>query len=437
MSQQEPTCEELKTRLAEAEDIIKALRGLEVDAVLGNGQVAFLRTRELEEALLVSEAFNREVLDSLESPIVILDEAGTIIAVNKAWKRFARENGAVELARASVGMNYVDVTQGGCGPWPDQAPAAVMGIEEVLSNPNATFTLEYPCHSPEQERWFLLHVTRLTGTKGRAVLLHVDITQRKKAENELRQHRDELETLVQTRTGELKESEARYRRLVEGSPGTLYLFSSRKGGVFYSSRAEIMLGYPVTHLLKDPFLWNQSIHPDDLPRVTETIQDAIPHGGFDIEYRIKNARGEWRWLRGCSVDVRSEDGEIRIEGLATDITQYKRAEELLRESHEKLGMIAEQSIDGIWQSDSDGTLFFISAAAERIFGYTPGATTGTNLQAFFPETEGVKLAKALDRVRSGEAYHLLELTGLKKDGSLVPLEFSAAPIQQDGLTIGV
>jgi PAS domain S-box-containing protein len=126
--------------------------------------------------------------------------------------------------------------------------------------------------------------------------------------------------------GRLQESEERYRRLVEGSPDMLYVFSSKRGAIFYSARVAQVFGYPLEHLYAHPFLWRDSVHPDDDQKVAEAIREIEAGRSFDIEYRVRDAHGEWRWLRDRSIDRREKEGEVSIEGLASDITERKRAE---------------------------------------------------------------------------------------------------------------
>ncbi|GEM_PF-5421341 len=124
------------------------------------------------------------VLRSLTEHIAVLDANGTIIAVNEAWDRFAQENGATDLRRTSVGVNYLRVCQNAVGPFSAGVSDVVTGIQGVLHALSPQFTLEYPCPAPDEERWFLMHVTPLPEEHGGAVVVHIDITERRQAEQQ-------------------------------------------------------------------------------------------------------------------------------------------------------------------------------------------------------------------------------------------------------------
>jgi len=133
----------------------------------------------------------------------------------------------------------------------------------------------------------------------------------------------------------LRESEERYKRLVEGSPDILYTFSDTRGSIYYSQRVNDILGYTPEYLRQYPMRWNSSIHTEDQPHVQQALEEFLQGKPFAIEYRIRNARGEWRWFYDRSIGRREEKGEILIEGLASDITERKQTEEALQLEKEK------------------------------------------------------------------------------------------------------
>jgi PAS domain S-box-containing protein len=78
-----------------------------------------------------------------------------------------------------------------------------------------------------------------------------------------------------------------------------------------------------------------SIHPDDRQHVQCAIEGFLQGRHFAVEYRIKDARGKWLWFYDRSIGRREERGEVFIEGLASDITERKHAEEALRQAHQE------------------------------------------------------------------------------------------------------
>lgn len=146
---------------------------------------------------------DQSVLGSLSAHIAVLNPAGAIVAVNDAWINFARENGNPPESSIGIGADYVAVCRQSAAEGDDVAAEALAGILTVIDGNRSRFTLEYPCHSPDQMRWFTLSVTPLTDGKG-VVVSHEDITARRIAEDELRDSHERLEQRVRERTAELE-----------------------------------------------------------------------------------------------------------------------------------------------------------------------------------------------------------------------------------------
>jgi two-component system NtrC family sensor kinase len=103
------------------------------------------------------------------------------VAVNKAWKRFAKDNGA-EMSKVSEGANYLDVCERATGEQSPYAQSFGEGLRSVLSDREERFAMEYPCHSPTERRWFVGRVERFADDdSSMALVAHENVTRRKKS----------------------------------------------------------------------------------------------------------------------------------------------------------------------------------------------------------------------------------------------------------------
>ena len=143
--------------------------------------------KAVEAALRDSRQFLQSTLDALSAHIAVLDETGTILAVNAAWRRFAANN-AFRSNSHSVGMNYLSICDTATGLGSVEAARVAQGIREVIAQQRPSLTLEYTCHTHQEQQWFLMRVTCFVSSSGRRVVVaHENITERKRAEEE-RQH---------------------------------------------------------------------------------------------------------------------------------------------------------------------------------------------------------------------------------------------------------
>jgi hypothetical protein len=117
-------------------------------------------------------------LDELPEHSAIVDDSGTIVAVNKAWKRFAKDNGA-DLSKVLEGANYLDVCERATGEQSPYAQSFGEGLRSVLSSREERFAMEYPCHSPTERRWFVGRVERFADDDSpMALVAHEKVTRR-------------------------------------------------------------------------------------------------------------------------------------------------------------------------------------------------------------------------------------------------------------------
>jgi PAS domain S-box-containing protein len=122
-------------------------------------------------------------IHTLPIHVAVIDAEGGIVATNRAWREFGDAN---DLQMSdTVGANYLEETDAADDEYADRAGA---GIRAVLRGDREQFELEYPCHSPETRRWFLLRVAPLVRDDDRyATIAHIDITERKERERRLQE----------------------------------------------------------------------------------------------------------------------------------------------------------------------------------------------------------------------------------------------------------
>jgi len=195
-----------------------------------------------------------------------------------------------------------------------------------------------------------------------------------------------LELSVQ-RQKAFRESEEWSRRLMESLPAIVYRYSHRKGASYWSPQVEDILGFSQRDLLEKPFLWHDAIHPDDLPMVDEAIAAFEIGNRIDLNYRIRDAHGIWRWFHDRSIGRLDVEGEDVIEGLAFDITAQKRAEQALRESEQRYRGIVEDTPVLICRFLPGGEITFVNEAYCRYFEKTAEELVGSTFLTLIPEKD--------------------------------------------------
>lgn len=192
-----------------------------------------------------AEGFVKATLDSLNAHIAILDGNAVIIHVNKAWRQFAVEN-SLNDPMHGVGKNYLSICDR-AAQYSQDAGMVAQGIRRVKLRQTEEFYMEYPCHSPDENRWFILRVNRFSWYgHDRMVVSHQNVTEMKDAQKELEASKRLLEAILDN--------------LVDGiltfdGDGTIQSLN-RAGAYIFGYSAEEMIGRNVRQLI--PSLPDQS-----------------------------------------------------------------------------------------------------------------------------------------------------------------------------------
>ncbi len=254
-----------------------------------------------------------------------------------------------------------------------------------------------------------------------------DITERKQAEEQLR------------------EAEATYRALVEQIPAAIYTQvidsddPSLTNTTYISPQVERMLGHASWESIENPGMWRDMLHPDDRDRVL--AQDA--HGNltgepFSMEYRMIARDGRVVWIHDEATVVRDQEGRPRSwQGFMLDITERKQAEEALQHSEEKYRELFENANDLIYTHDPEGNVTSINKAAERLIGYERDEVLGANIARFVVADYLPTAREMIARALAGSSVPVYEIEVTAKDGRRIPIEINTRLIYRDGRPVEV
>ena len=191
----------------------------------------------------------------------------------------------------------------------------------------------------------------------------------------------------------LQECEARLRHLGDRLPeAAVYQIVREPHGAarctYVSAGIEQLIGMPVEDLLQDARIIDALVLPEHRNRIIEAEErSARDLSDFNIEVPIRKPDGAVRWTRFQSRPQRLPDGSVMWEGIASDVTDRKRAEEALRESEERLRLAVEAADLGTWRGDAPEGKIEWSGRCKELFGLPPDAevTRDIRLNAIVPE----------------------------------------------------
>jgi PAS domain S-box-containing protein len=300
------------------------------------------------------------ILNALPAHIALLDSKGIIVAVNESWQRFAAAN-ALQSPDFCLGSSYLTVSEMAGGECSEEAREVAKGLRRVLDGDLPEFSIEYPCHSPNEKRWFRLMATLVhQGDTVGVVVMHVNVTERKFAEEALR-------------VSELEQRQLAERLVMAQAVGNVGSWETNLATmevIWTEQTHRIFETDPVTFKpTHAEFL--QIVHPDDRNAVEIAFLDSVETGGVcSIEHRILLSEGrtkivEERWRAFKSQDKQPD----RAIGTCQDVTERKQAEVALREAEARLRLSVAASNVGIWDWNVVSNEVYFSSEWKSQIGY--------------------------------------------------------------------
>ncbi len=289
---------------------LTAVRNLEGEPMHAISVIQDISDRKRAElALMESERFSKSTIDALTSHLCVLDESGTIIAVNKAWRDFGVSNG-LSADKVGLGENYLSACRAETSdPLADGHRFAV-GIRAVMNGKRDEFSLEYPCHSPDTKRWFLGRVVRFHHAGPmRIVITHSDITERKKAEIAVHAN------------------EARVRAILDAEPECVMVLAADGTPIEINRAGLAMLEAESMEQVNSHGLLN-FVLPDQRKQFSEHFRKSLGGVPSILEFEIIGLRGTHRWLESHGTRMLiPESGATAMLTVTRDITERKKAQQ--------------------------------------------------------------------------------------------------------------
>ena len=261
-----------------------------------------------EGAMAENESRFRAIVEDQTDLICRFTPDGNLTFVNEAYCRFQGKS-RQELLGTSFLQNL-----------PEADSMVALSYFSSLPAEQPVVAFDHRMFKPDgRVVWHQYTVRRLIGEETDKVEFQAviqDITERKESEQALRT------------------SETKYRSLVSNIPDIVWTADSERQLIYISDNVEKTLGYTAQELMasKGQF-WLDQIHPDDAPNV-DLCYEALfaKNKKFDVEYRIRTKNQDWIWVHNRALTTRMRDGLLCADGIFSDITERKNAEEALQQA---------------------------------------------------------------------------------------------------------
>ena len=365
-----------------------------------------------EEALRRTEQQYRSVVDNIKQVIFQTDARGVWKFLNAAWTEITGFG-----VDETLGKSFLSFVH------PEDRMRHAEVFQPLIENRGDYFGHEARYLTKAGGyRWIEVFAQLTTAPDGRVLGIFgtlTDITERKRADEELAATR------------------ARLEHLLLSSPTVVYSASVGPPHAITSLSENIarQLGYEMPEVVDDPGFWTSHVHPDDVARVRASWTATLAEGRCSEQYRLRHRDGRHRWIHDERRLVRDDAGHaLEIVGSWVDVTEHRQAEE----ARVRLAAVVEQSAESIVITGLDGAIEFVNPAFEQLTGYTRGELVGRNARmvkrgkgapAFFRELRA--------SLRAGEAWSG-PVTNFRKDGSLYEAAAVVFPVRgADGRVVNV
>ncbi|MBN1573895.1 MAG: PAS domain S-box protein [Deltaproteobacteria bacterium] len=299
--------------------------------------------------ILVERSKSELLIELSPEGIIILDVGGKIILVNSATKEMFGSEDEKDI----VGKKLKDFVA------PEQNKIFPKFLDEVMrSSSHQRIETSFVCLEGKQVPVEIIAANINWDDKPSIYIVVRDITERKLAEEALR------------------ENEEKYRSLVDNLNDVVFTVDLKGNITYVSPIAEKLSGYKPEEFINQPFF--KFIHPDDLPGLMSSLEHTLAGEGEPYEYRFMIKDGTYRHVLSSSQVVFKNDHPVGLVGIIKDITDRKIGEEKMRREKER----AQQYLDIVEVVlvvlNTEGEITLINRKGKKILKYEEGEILGKN-----------------------------------------------------------
>lgn len=234
----------------------------------------------------------------------------------------------------------------------------------------------------------------------------------------------------------LRQSEERFRIVVEQSGQLVYDYDIRSGKIAWDGAIETITGCTRDEFaLVDVVAWEALVHPDDRVMVMQLLERTLrDRSSYRVEYRFRHKSGQYLVVEDNGACVGDgEQGPTRILGTMSDVTQRRAAQQELLEAAERHRAIFEGTSEGIMIADVATTNFiYANPAACRMLGYEEHELQGLPISEIHPPDQYARVRDEFDAQARGDKQLALEIPCRRKDGSVFLADINTASAVIDG-----
>ncbi|MCD6162850.1 MAG: PAS domain S-box protein [candidate division Zixibacteria bacterium] len=358
--------------------------------------------KKAEEALRLSEKKYRQVVEHATELIFTTDINGNFLFANSVVQHISGYS-IKELRQ----MNYLDLIL------PEYRRSSQIHFMKQYLKRETTSYLEYPFQTKDNKTLWFAQNTALNVENDKIIGFHAvarDITERKAAEEALR------------------EAEERFRTIVETAPCFLAITDKKGKNIYVSPNCEKITGYTQEELKKNQ-TW--MVHENDNEKARKLYECTFREGKCekDFEYKAVKKNGEIWYASSSWEPLKDNDGKFKgIVFQTIDITKLKRAKEALRETRDYLENLINYANAPIIVWDSELRITRFNHAFEQLTGRNAGEMIESQLGILFPIQQREKSMALIRRTISGERWNEVEIPIMHTDGSVRIVSWSSATL---------